>query len=369
MEEAGCPIELTELKETIRKLKDSAPGADELHNAFIRRLPEEYLHKLLHLYNRVYSLGVIPRSWKLALIIAILKGNKPPSLPGSYRQISLLSCLAKVLEKIIGDRLYWVSERLGMLSPDQSGFRSRLSTTDQVARLEDAIRSGLVGGRSVAVVFLDLAAAYDSVPHNRLLSKLAQLGLRGPLLAYIRNFLHGRKCRVTCGGATSSTYTTEVGLPQGSCLSPLLFNLYISDLPKSAETLKAEYADDIALVADGCTELQAVNRIKQHLAGLETYFSGKGLKINAAKTKAMMFSNSRETVHPPIRAAGTDIEYVQSFRYLGIVLEAPKLSWKEQITSNRIAGSKAIQVLKAISGKSWGADKRMMLRVYRALVL
>lgn len=367
MEKAGCPIKLTELQQAVWKLRDTAPGLDHINNAFIRELPHENLPKLLHLYNKICALGMIPRSWKVALIIAILKRLKPDHLDESYPQMSLLPCLAKVLEGIVKNRLYWVSERLCLFSSDQSGFRSRLSTTDQVARLENGIRSGLGRGKAVMVVFLDLKAAYDSVPHRELLEALARIGLGGPLLSYIRSFLQDRTYRVLCGGSTSNAYSQEVGLPQGSYLSPLLFNLYISDLPPGPEVLKAEYADDIALLVEDDKEEHAAVKIQKHLHVLDSRLREKGLTIRTAQTKAMCFSKGRNRAQYPIFSAGTRIEYVDSFRYLEMTLNAPRLLWKQHISLKWERGEPE----RPTSGLSWEGpgEHKMLTGIYRSLVL
>ena len=368
-ERSDAPISLLELEGTIANLKDGAPGLDNISNAFIKKLPEEYLHKILLLYNEIFRSGIIPKAWKQALIIPIPKKDKDKSSVSAYRPISLLPCLGKVLEKVIKERLCWIVEKRSLLSRDQSGFRSRLSIMDQVARIETRIRVGLATGKTTIAVFLDLKSAYDMVPHQNLINLLESRGIKGNLLQYLRDFLIDRKARVCCGASISQPFEQKVGLPQGSSLSPLLFNLYISDIPKSDGALIAEYADDLALVVNDESEMAAVAKAQYQISMLENYFCQKSLLISIEKTKAMIFSTRKNISNHTLKLNGGEVEFVPQFKYLGITLDGPLLTWRPYISELTIAGNQRANILKALSAKTWGADRRMLLTIYKSLVL
>ena len=120
---------LKEIKDTIHHLNaNKSCGADYVHNQFLIHLPETKIMQLLGIFNRIWRSGDIPTEWKLGLIIPILKPGKDPLLPGSYRPISLLSCLSKLMEKMVYDRLIYILETRNLLSPTQFGFRIRRCT-------------------------------------------------------------------------------------------------------------------------------------------------------------------------------------------------------------------------------------------------
>ena len=370
IEQYNKSITIEELKKIIHNLKLNSPGYDDIHNSFIKNLPEKYLPKLLGLYNKIFLNGHIPKDWKTALIVPILKNGKPKDEIKSYRPISLLPCLAKVLEKTVKERLYWLAEKQRMLGKNQSGFRSRLSIMDQAARLEGTVREGLARGRAIVVVFLDLRAAYDCIPHSAMIEFLRTKGIKGSLLWYLSSFLRNRRARVCVGASFSNLYDVKVGLPQGSALSPLLFSIYLSDVPEPVgEITLTEYADDIAVAAVARDEVEAAEILQDYLATLFQYLNRKSLVVNTEKTKAMIFSRKRNITYTPIKWHNESIEYVNQFKYLGLTLDSPLLSWHPHIEKVTTEGNKRANILKALCARDWGADRKMLVMVYRALVL
>ena len=165
-EEYSNRLKLYELNNAINSTdKDKACGADYLHNQFLIHLPENKITQLLGIFNRIWRYGEVPDDWKLGLIIPILKPGKNPQLSSSYRPISLLSCISKLMEKIIHDRLVYTIETRNILSPTQYGFRIRRSTVEPIISLEHQIGKGLVKKKNTIVVFFDLKAAFDTVDH------------------------------------------------------------------------------------------------------------------------------------------------------------------------------------------------------------
>lgn len=149
------------MEEGMRRLRDSAMGPDRIHNKMLKKLSETNRKVLLCLFNLMYEAAYVPDIWKLAWIIPILKPNKPRREPVSYRPISLTSCTAKLLEKLINNRLHWFVEKNGIITKLQVGFRAHHCTMDQVIRLETAARKATNEGRILAAVFFDIKKAYD----------------------------------------------------------------------------------------------------------------------------------------------------------------------------------------------------------------
>ena len=241
-----CPIEL---ENALASLKPTTPGMDMIHNSFLKNLPDQYKKFLLNLFNNIFDESLIPQSWKIALIIPLPKPEKNLTLPDSYRPISLLSCLGKLLEKILCQRLNYYIEKNDRYSRTQGGFRKRMCTLDQVARLEYNIRKTLFDKQICMVVFVDLSQAYDRVWHAGLLYKLQKAGIKGKLLRWVREYLCNRKFNVYFDGEYSKEHEISSGVPQGSILSPLLFNIMINDIPCIENVMLMEYAYDVTFIA------------------------------------------------------------------------------------------------------------------------
>ena len=178
------------------------------------------------------------------------KGDKKD--PNNYRPISIIPVVGKVLEQIAYFQLMSFLQTNGILSPYQSGFRLNHSTEDVLVKTTDYWRRAVHKGRVVGVIFLDFKKAFDSVPHTLLLKKIESIGIRKPPLKWFRNFLSGRQQRVLIDGTSSDWLPIKCGVPQGSLLGPILFSLYINDLPSVFEVVNVDmYADDTAIYTDG----------------------------------------------------------------------------------------------------------------------
>jgi ribonuclease HI len=361
------PFSPAEVFHAVSTLKNTSPGFDTIHNLMIKNLPINYLTWLLEITNSSFTCGSFPQFWKLAVILPILKPGKMPSDPKAYRPISLLSCIAKLMEKLVCRRLYYVLENSRSFSETQGGFRKRMCTLDQVARLELAIRTTLVNRKVCVAVFFDLSSAYDCVWHTGLLYKLSQCGIKGKLLCWIREYLLNRKFRVFFEGEYSTDRDISSGVPQGSILAPTLFNMMVSDLPRVNDVTLSEYADDITIYSCGYDINTIRTRVQQQVNLFLEWTQDWGLKLNDAKTKAMMFT--RKKIRPPlIEIDNIPVEFVPSHRYLGMILDAPGLIWKEHIQYLRDASTAKVNVMKSVSHYHWGADRHVLLKFYKAVI-
>ena len=147
-------ITWTELVSTLRNVKDTSPGPDDICYKMIVNLPDNGKELLLKLYNQIWTTGCIPTKWTHAIVIPVLKNKKPKMLPSSYRPISLTCTLCKVMEKIIAQRLSHYFESNNLLNINQSGFRKGRRTTDHILRLHDIVQKSVANERSVLAVFI-----------------------------------------------------------------------------------------------------------------------------------------------------------------------------------------------------------------------
>ena len=209
--------------------KKSAAGSDNINNLLLLNCPENILDFIFHLFNASLKLGYIPHSWKAAKIIMLHKKGKPPDDFTSYRPISLLNCISKLLEKLINNKLMYWAETNNILPACQSGFRKSKNCQDQILRLNQGIINGFKNKKKTCVVFFDLEKAFDKASHNGIIHKLTKLNLNTTLLNWISNYLIDRSFHVSWNNKSSKAYKILTGA-QGSCLSPSLFILFFSDI-------------------------------------------------------------------------------------------------------------------------------------------
>jgi ribonuclease HI len=298
----------------------------------------------------------------------VLKFGKSERLTNSYCPISLLPCLGKVLERIVNNRLYWYVENNNILSSRQSGFRRRCNTTDQIATVEKLIRETFLEKGVCVVVFIDLKGAYDLVNHRLLLQKLVRVGIKGRFLQYCWQFLANRKFQVIYNGELSEIKQSQMGVPQGAAISPLLFNLFLADIPDMEGVTRTEYADDIAMIAKGKSVAECTTILQRALDTFHNYITENRLQINYQKTVAMLFTK-KHTDPQPINFDGFNIDYVHEYKYLGVTFDGPSLNFKKHINKIRVDCVSRMNLMKSISNKNWGADRVMLARIYDALVL
>ena len=352
--------------------KGTATGDDLFHKHFFKHLPNNYVEYLYMLLNAFWSTAEVPTLWKISVIIPITKPGKNVTDVDNLRPISLLSCLGKLMEKLIYERLYWMAEHFQILNPSQSGFRKLHSSTDQILRLESYIRLHLRKRHHVLVVFFDLKSAFDSINYLALLHKLRSIGLQGNLLHWLESYFQNRTFKVLVGNSFSDVCQQKQGTPQGSILSPLLFSLYGIDMPQTVSTDCSEFADDVAFYTFGETIDEAERRLQEQVDCFEDWCSIWGLEINVEKTKIMHFTTKQKlykTRKPVLTLHDVPLELVHNYKFLGMVLDGPLLTWKEHISYLVQACQKRLNIMKVIASKNWGADQKTLLMFYNAYIL
>lgn len=223
-ETLNIPFQYDELQAAITQIKkDTSPGEDKITYEIIKHLPKIAKTFLLNLLNSLYLNNLFIQEWKSSIIIPILKNGENPSLPVSYRSISLTSCICKILERIITNRLLWYLEKSKILNNYQTAFRKQKSTVDHILRLFNSANRTINNKGYTLVTFLDFSKAFDMIWIEGLLFKLRQMNITGNLYHFIKNFLTNRQIKVKIGNDLSHEYTLENGTPQGSVISPLLF--------------------------------------------------------------------------------------------------------------------------------------------------
>ena len=356
-----------ELKNALSSTKDKSPGEDEITFQLIRALKKENFQELLHLYNQCFSTITFPNSWKSGLIIPIKKMNKPPEDVSSYRPITLLSCIGKLFEKIIQKRLEYVLEKNNLLNEGQCGFRRGLGTIDILLRIENIIRQSLEQNKICIVVYIDLQSAFDTVWGQGAIYKLAQLGLRGNLIGILNEFFKERKVSVLSRGVRSDYKNISAGTPQGSTLSPILFNIMLSDIPQDDHIQIHSYADDLTITSVGNNVYEAKYKLQNYLKTLEKWIEDWGMKINLQKSVLQYFTKKKIS-YPILKMKNAVIKYEKKHTLLGLVLDSPKLEFKEHIEYLVQDCNRRLNIMKSISSASWGASSKVLRNFYISYV-
>lgn len=283
---------------------------------------------MYYIYKSCLKIQIFPDSWKNAIVIPIIK---PPHKSTSYRPISLLPIMGKVLEKIIVKRINRHLQTNNVIIEEQFGCVPNKSTTLQMARIVDKAKISFNINKVANFALLDLEKAYDTVWHESLVVKMMRAGFPLYTTKITEQYLKNRTIQIQFNQVRLTKRQINTGVPQGSILSPILFNLLINDLPKNQSTHLALYADDTAILATSTSEAQAKTYFQKHVNELTSHFKKWKLKINAEKTKAITFKQKTSRPNPPVhlQVNGINIEDEAVVQYLGVHLDS-KLTSKKQ---------------------------------------
>ena len=373
-ENYNLPFTFYELELSLSKCRNTSVGPDSLAYPMFQNLTHTGKELLLKVVNEMWMSGDFLESWRCSTIIPILKPGKPKHLPSSYRPISLTSCASKIVERMINTRLRTFLESKDILTPFQNGFRTQRSTTDSLIQLIDSCHKGFAKKEITVALFLDLKSAFDKVHSDAVLIKLHDVGIRGRLFTFVRNFLTDRSFSVRCGNVQSNTYTQEQGLPQGSVLSPTLFLIMINDMLEKVheDSFKLRYsfyADDVTIWSSNSNIDKAFAQIQKALNRCLSWCTKWGLQISPPKSKTMVFSRKNRVPDPLklLSINGQNIPIVPTHKYLGMTLDS-KLSFGSHIDDIRSRCLRRLNILRCISGQNWGADRKTLLNLYTSLI-
>ena len=349
------PITTEQLMDAILTLKNGkAPGIDMVHSEFLSNMGLQAIAWLrLFLSNCIDTL-TIPAVWRKAKVVAILKPKKPSDDAKSYRPISLLCMTFKLMERIILARINDIVEL--HLPHAQAGFRRGRSTTDQVSRLVHDIEAAFQRKEKFGTVLIDLTAAYDTVWHRGLYLKLLNLIPDVKLVKFIMTLLQNRSFYVeTSSGDRSRRRNLRNGLPQGSVLAPILFNIYTYDIPPTASG-QYIYADDTALGFAGKTYEEIQLSLEPDLLTMCRYFQQWHLKLSEPKTICSIFhlANRLAGKKLVIKLHGAALRFEPTPTYLGVMLDR-SLTFGPHLQMVAVKASKRVNLIRKLAGSNWGA--------------
>jgi len=340
------PITEHNVQSTILSLKNGRSNLHSMPTKILKHVSHIISPVLTHIINKSFTTGTFPNTLKVARVTPIPKQGDPTNI-GNYRPISCLPTISKVFEKLAHKQLYNYLEQHNILFSNQFGFRRQRSTTQAIVSHLQYLYSHLDSNKYCISIFLDFRKAFDTVDHSILLSKMNEYGIRGLAHCWFRSYLNNRKQYTVINNANSSTQNITHGVPQGSILGPLLFLIFINDLPNSSPLFKYTlFADDSTLTTTLPKQYTntAFQQINSELAKINTWLLSNKISTNIEKTKYMCFSYNSTTHLPPIYLGNNIINETQSIKFLGLHFDK-HLTFKQHVAHIASKISKSLGIL------------------------
>jgi hypothetical protein len=356
-----CSLNIERVKKQLEKLNVSkAAGPDNLHARVLFELRDLIVTPLYMIFDKSLQEEKLPKQWKEAYIKPIFKkGSK--HLPSNYRPVSLTSVCCKILERIIRADIMEHLENNNLLSTDQHGFRSGRSCCTQLLEIMELWTKFLDRGVCWDCVYLDFAKAFDKVPHQRLLLKLQSVGITSKLYGWLSDFLVGRFQSVVIKKASSGRKEVTSGIPQGSVLGPVLFIIFINDLPDELSSYVKIFADDTKIFR-AITSAQDNTDLQADLDALLAWSRKWQLQFNATKCKVLHYGRNNPSAEYNLN--GTSLIEDSKEKDLGVNFDC-NLKFSEHVG---IITAKANSRLGIIKRTMHDLQPDIFLPLYKSLV-
>ena len=327
---------------------------------------DKILEPLTEIINLSLESGCFPDALKIAKVLPIFKSGDPERFE-NYRPISILPAFSKLFEKVVYNRIYRFLTDYNLLHNNQFGFRRNHSTPMALIQLANNNASSMDNKETTVGVFLDLSKAFDTIDHHILLDKLDRYAIRGPALEWIKGYLTNRKQFVQFGAVCSQPKPITCGVPHGSILGPLLFIIYINDLPNASKVVKTFlFADDTSLFYSHKDRNQTIAVMNYELMKIMDWLKANKLSLNIGKTNYILFHPKQKfiTFNNNITLDNVSVKQVEVTKFLGVFVDQ-HLSWKSHISYVAKKISKTIGI---ISKSRFYLSRKSLLSLYYTLV-
>ena len=366
-------IDVRQFREILAQTKsNSSPGEDTITYDILKRCNDNSIQTLCQLINKCLTENVFPTKWKCAKVIMVPKPGKDPKKATSYRPISLISCLGKIYERYICENLVNVLSDKQFFSSVQAGYQKGKSAEEHIFRLTQDIYNGFKERKCTVGIFLDVQKAFDSVWINGLKLKIKKLGLSIQLQNILFSFVTNRHLKVNVDGIDSNQIQLNAGTPQGSCLSPVLYLIFVNDLTDlvdQSKTAANQYADDVGLYSTDRSLESAKTNVQAALNSVMKWCQKWQVIMNAQKSQVILFSkcptHKKEDVK--LMMYNTVIPVITQVTYLGVVFDS-KLSWEKQVSKIASKAYGRLNLLRAISSLSAKHNPTLLAQLYNSTI-
>ena len=355
-DEANIVIETEGVLNLLKSINTSkCCGPDGIPGILLKTFAKCIVTSLASIFQYSLLTGTLPDIWKQAKVKPIFKKGSR-NLPGNYRPVSLTCITCKLLEHVINKHIHSHLDKHNILADSQHGFRSLRSCETQLVYVFNDLAYNREKGTITDVIILDFTKAFDTVNHRKLLFKINKLGINLQVINWIDSFLHDRRQIVVVDGKESAPCLILSGVPQGSVLGPLLFLMYVNDLPSSVKSECRLFADD-ALIYN-CRNEKAT--LQEDLDKLASWSQIWQLSFNPSKCSVLTIGGSEQVYH----LNNSLLKNVPSHPYLGEKFSS-NLKWDKHIDKIESKANQRLGMLKRVLKT---ADRKTRKIAYETLV-
>ena len=357
-----APITPGIVKTIIESMKNKSSHIDTYPIKIIKSLSDIVSPIICNIINDSFETGYFPNFCKTAKVIPLFKSGEKTDVQ-NYRPISILPIFSKIIEKVVHHQLYGFLQRNHILSPNQYGFRKKLSTSDAITDMLQFLYDKLDNGYTVISFFLDFSKAFDSVNHNILLDKLKFYGIRGVPHNWFKSYLRNRSQFVATNNISSSVENI-----QWSNLGPLLFLLFINDFPNCSNFFKFNlFADDSTLTCsfENFDPVSIPTVLEHELSKINDWLLLNRIKVNSQKSHFLIFSYRKKINLNPIKFGDNFLSQCESTKFLGIYID-DHLTFKEHIDHILKKVNKAVGILFKLN---YFFPQNILVSLYNTLIL
>ena len=348
----------------VKRFRNKIGGNKLLSEGVIKDAIPYMAHFYVQIINESMIEGKFPELWKTSIIVPIEKIKSTIKVE-EFRPINTLPCDEKIIESVIKNQLVKYLEDKSVIIQEQSGFRHKHSCESALNLVLANFKEDLNSKHNIISVFVDLKRAFETIDQNILLKKLSAIGIRDKELNWFKSFLENRKQCTVIGQEISEARNVDIGLPQGSVLAPLLFNIYINNIGKVLKYSSIKlFADDALIMISGSNIEEIRDKLQYDLDNLYSWLCVNKLMINIDKTKFMVITRKLNSENIVLKINNKEIENVESIKYLGIQIDC-KLNFNKHTEYTIKKISKQIGFVKRTCKY---LNKKYKILVYKSII-